>query len=208
LTLDANGKMLKRIEYTQNQSRTVVLPTAGNFTEDTLLCEYDATGLLNKTTQSRYDSNWSDPIYYSARRITDTATYTNDADNLTKINEYAVYPVHASQGGVVTVAGGTSEYHNEFRYTKSFPNKTDFKNAAVLNEYMLYYELPLNINYQNMPDQVIRNTTDRDINGAVIFSGTSTIDIERAYNTDGLLSSVNVLSHNTPYTTINYFYGR
>lgn len=208
LTLDANGRMLKRIEYTQNQSRSVVIPTAGNFKKDTLLCEYDATGLLQRTTGSRYDSNWSEPTYYSARRITDTATYTNDAGNLIKIDEYAVYPVHSNQGGVITVSGGTSEYHNEFRSAKSFPNKTDFKNAAVLNEYAQYYELPLNINYKNMPDQMIRNTTDRDINGAVVFSGISTIDIERAYNSDGLLSSVNVLSHNTPYTTINYFYGR
>jgi hypothetical protein len=59
-----------------------------------------------------------------------------------------------------------------------------------------------------MPDQVIRSTVDKDINGSVIFTGTTTIDIERAYNTDGLLSSVSILSQNTPYTMINYIYGK
>ena len=208
LTLDANGRTLKRIEYTEDLSKPVPAPGAGKFTKDTLLSEYDADGLLNKTTESRYDSTWSDPTSFSARRLTATATYTNEGGNLTSFNEYAVYPVNSVSGGIVTVSGGTSEYHNVFRYTKSFANKNDFKNAAVLNEYALYYELLLNINYKNMPDQVIRNTTDKDINGAVIFSGTSTIDIERIYNTDGLLSSVNVLSQNTPYTTIKYFYGK
>ena len=208
LTLDANGRMLKRIEYTQDFSKTLVVQAGGKFAKDTLLCEYDAAGLLKKTTESRYDSAWSDPISYRASKLTATSSYTNNAGNLTTFDEYAVYPVNTSSGGVISVSGGTSEYHNEFRYTKSFPNKTDFKNAAVLNEYVQYYEVFLNSNYNNMPDQVIRNTVDKDINGAVIFSGISTIDIERAYNTDGLLSSVSILSHNTPYTMINYFYAR
>jgi hypothetical protein len=208
LTLDANGKMLKRIEYTQDESMTIVVPTAGKFTKDTLLCDYDAAGLLKKTSEIRFDSTWSDPTSYRASRLTATSTYTNNSGNLTTFDEYAVYPVNSSNGGVITVSGGTSEYHNEFKYTKTFPNKTDFKNAAVLNEYALYFEPFLNINYNSMPDQVIRNSIDKDINGSVIFTGTSTIDIERAYNSDGLLSSVSVLSHNTPYTNINYFYGR
>ncbi|MEP6467464.1 MAG: hypothetical protein ABJB05_14240 [Parafilimonas sp.] len=51
--------------------------------------------------------------------------------------------------------------------------------AAVLNEYMLYYESPFNSNYKNMPDQVTRSTTDKDKNGVIIFSGTSITDIDR-----------------------------
>jgi hypothetical protein len=199
LTLDENGRMLKRIEFTQDISKTSPVQTAGHIRYDTLLCTYDAGGLLNKTTESRYDSTLSDPTSYSAGSLADTATYTNEGGHLTTVDEYAVYPRTVSQAGVITLAGGTSRYHNEFRYTKSFPNKTDFKNAAVLNEYALYYELLLNSNYKNMPDQAIRNTIDKDINGTVIFTGTSTVDIEREYNTDGLLSTVNVLSQNTPF---------
>jgi len=208
LTLDANGRTLERIEYTQDESKPQPFPGSGKFTKDTLLCQYDANGLLNKTTESRYDSTWSDSVSYMAGRLTDTATYTNEEGNLTLVDEHAVYPRNISQAGVITVAGGTSVYHNEFRYKKSFANKTDFKNAAVLNEYVQYYEPWLNRNYKNMADQAIRNTVDKDINGAVIFSGTSTIDIERTYNSNGLLSTVNILSQNTPYTIINYFYGR
>ena len=208
LALDASGRMLKRIEYTYYVIKTSTLQLPEKFRYDTLLCEYDASGLLKKTTESRYDSSWTDPTTYSVTRLSYTSSYTTDAGNLTGSDEYAVYPVISTKTGVTTVSGGSSEYHNVFRYMKSFPNKTDFKNAAVLNEYALYYEPWLNISHQNMPDQVIKSTVDKDINGAVIFSFTSTIDIERSYNTDGLLSSVHVLSHNTPYPEINYFYGR
>ena len=208
LTLDANGRMVKRIEYTYYVAKTSPLQPPEKFRYDTLLCEYDASGLLKKTTESRYDSTWADSTTNSITRLSFTRNYTTDAGNVTGSDEYAVYPVITRKAGVTTMSGGSSEYHNVFRYTKSFPNKTDFKNAAVLNEYGLYYELWLNVSNQNMPDQAIRSTVDKDINGAVIFSFTSTIDIERSYNTDGLLSSVHVLSHNTPYPEINYFYGR
>jgi hypothetical protein len=208
LTLDANGRMLKRIEYTHGVAKTPPVQPTEKFRYDTLLCEYDASGLLKKTTQRRYDSTWVDPTYNTTTRLTSTVSYTMEAGNLTSSDEYAVYPVITRKGGIITASGGSSEYHNVFRYTKSFPNKSDFKNSAVLNEYLLYYEPPLNISQKNMPEQVIRSSTDKDINGSVIFTGNSTIDIERSYNADGLMSSVNVLSHNTPYSQINYFYGR
>ncbi len=208
LTLDANGRMLKRVEYTHAVAKTPVVQPAEKFSYDTLQCEYDLTGLLNKTTESRYDSTRVEPTFYTTGTLTATTNYTTDAGNLTSSDEYAVYPRFSNQGGIMTASGGSSEYHNEFRFTKSFPNKTDFKNVAVLNEYALYYEPLLNIKNKNMPDQVIRSSVDKDLNGSVIFTGTTTIDIERTYNADGLLSSVNILSHNTPYTTINYFYGK
>ncbi len=208
LTLDANGKMLKRVEYTHAVAKTPAVQPAEKFSDDTLQCAYDVTGLLNKTTESRYDSTRVDTTFYTTGTLTATTDYTTDAGNITSSDEYAVYPRSSNQGGIITASGGSSEYHNEFRFTKSFPNKTDFKNAAVLNEYALYYEPLLNISNKNMPDQVTRSTVDKDLNGSVIFTGTTTIDIERTYNTDGLMSSVSFLSQNTPYTMINYFYGK
>jgi hypothetical protein len=208
LTLDANGRILKRIEYTHGVAKTPPVQPTVTFKYDTLICEYDAAGLLMKTTGSRYDSTWVDPTYNIATWFTSRASYTTEAGNLTTSDEYVVYPIITRKRGRTTVSEGSSEYHNVFNYTKSFPNQTDFKNAAVLNEYRFYYEPIFNISYKNMPDQVIRSSMDKDINGSVTFTGTSTVDIERIYNAEGLLSSVNILSHNTPYKEINYFYGR
>ncbi len=59
-----------------------------------------------------------------------------------------------------------------------------------------------------MPDQITRSSTDNDLNGTIIFSVATTIDIDRTYNHEGLLSTVNILSQNTPYKLINYFYGK
>ena len=59
-----------------------------------------------------------------------------------------------------------------------------------------------------MPDQITRSSTDKDINGAIIFSGTTIINIDRTYNDKELLATVNIPSMNTPYKLINYFYGR
>ena len=208
LTLDENGRTLKRVEYSHALAKMPSVQPTEKFRYDTLLSEYDAGGFVKKTKQSRFDSTWVDSAFTSVTRLTSTVNYTLNSGNITASDEYAVYPVITRRGSMITVSGGSSEYHNEFRYTKSFLNKTDFTNASILNEKRLFYELPLNISYKNMPDQVIMNSVDKDINGAVIFSGNSTIDIERTYNADRSLSSVNILSHNTPYTKINYFYER
>ena len=56
--------------------------------------------------------------------------------------------------------------------------------------------------------QVIQSSVDKDISGSVVFTGSTAIDIERTYNTDGLLSTENILSRNTQYIVTNYFYGR
>jgi hypothetical protein len=208
LSLDENGKLLKRIEYTYEVEKVFSAKPSEIFRYDTLLCEYDAAGLLRTTNESRYDSIYVDATHNSFSHLTSEANYTNDGNNLTVIDEHANYPGMIRADGVTTNSGGSSDYHNVFSYSKSFPNHTDFKNAAVLNEYKLYYEPPFNSNYKNMPDQITRSSTDKDLNGAVIFSNTTTINIERTYNDAALLSAINITSFNTPYKLINYFYGR
>ncbi len=208
LTLDAAGRMMKRIEYTHGLAKTPPGQQSETFKYDTLVLEYDAAGFLNKSTGGRYDSIWVDPTYNSITRFSSVTNYSTGAGNLINSDEYVVYPVITRQGSVTTVSGGSSEYHHVFNYTRSFANKTDFKNAAILNEYRLYYEPYLNISYKNMTDQVITNNLDRDINGSVIYTGNSTINIERMFNSDGLLSSDNILTQNAPYREIHYFYGK
>ena len=163
---------------------------------------------MKSTLENRYDSIYVDATHNNISRLTSAASYTNDGNNLISMDEHASYPGEIRADGVSTNSGGSSDYHNVFSYTKSFPNHADFKNAAVLNEYKLYYEPPFNSNYKNMPDQITRSSTDKDINGTIIFSGTTIINIDRTYNDKELLSTVNIPSMNTPYKLINYFYGR
>lgn len=208
LSLDENGKLLKRIEYIYGIEKNATVQPSVMVRYDTLTYAYDAAGLLQTTTGSRYDSNYVDTTLYRVSRYTSTASYTNDGNNLTSTDEHVSYPIITKTFGVITNSGGSSEYRNIYNYPKLFPNHKDFKNEAVLNEYNLYYEPPLNSNYKNIPDQVIRSSIDKDLNGTIIFTGSSTINIQRTYNDEELLSEVNILSLNTPYKVIRYFYGK
>jgi YD repeat-containing protein len=207
LTLDATGKLLKRIEYTYRVNKAFLIKPAEEFRYDTMAYEYDAAGLLKKATGNRQDSAWLQPDHTVKRQFISTINYTNSGNNITAMDEYVTYPYATTLGGVTTISGGSSEYHRVFNYTKAFPNGADFKNAAVLNEYKFYfYEPPLNSNYKNMPDQIGINNIDKDLNGTVIFTGKGTVDVERIYNPKGLQSTINLLSGNTHQRKINFFY--
>ena len=207
LTLDGDGRLLKRIEYFHGVPKNPADPTE-TFRFDTLLCSYDADGLLKNTDGAMYDSIYLDPTSNYVSRFHSVANYTNQGGNLISSDENVVYPRIYRHGGITDTSGGSSSYHNDFSYAKSFPNHADFKNAAVLNEYKLYYDSPLNIKYSNMPDQVIMNTVDKDRFGAIIFSSSSTIYILRTYEAGGLISNIRIPTVNTPYKEIRFFYGR
>jgi hypothetical protein len=208
LTLDIDGKLLKRIGYTHGISKEASPQPSELFSYDTLLCEYDAAGLLKKKTYSRYDSSWINPTLTLSTRLNSVVNFISADGNLVSSDEYVTYPRTTRDNGIVTVTGGSSEYHNVFDYSKSFPNRMDFKNAAVLNEFRYDYEPLLNSNYKNMHNQMTTNNIDKDLNGTVVFTSNSTIDAERTYNSDGLLAADHIAPGHTQYVTVNYFYGK
>lgn len=203
LTINDEGLTSKRTEYTH---RTPKVPGAHGveFTYDTLIFEYSA-GLVTKTFGHRYDSSASSPTSTRVVRSTSAATYTNEAGNVIAVDTQIDYPIVTREGGTTTLSGGSSRYLTNFNYSKSYPNKTDFRNAAVLNEYKEYYEQMFNASYKSMPDQVVRSTVDKDHEGTIIFTITTTVDMERTYNENGFLSSLKIPA-NTQYREVNYFY--
>ncbi|MFT3934071.1 MAG: hypothetical protein QM726_10685 [Chitinophagaceae bacterium] len=205
-TLDATGLPLQRIEFTQLTAKLVPVNPSQEFRNDTIMYEYDASGMLAKTTRSRRDSVWVETNYTIIRQFSSRATYSNSNGNLQLYDEYVTYPIVTMQGGMTTVSGGSSAYHQVYQYTKAFPNKTDFNNAFVLNEIKASYEPLLNSHYKNMPDKVISDNTDKDMNGVTIFKGIDTINMDRLYNENGLLSSVRIPPGHTQDTLVRYFY--
>jgi len=207
LTLDASGRIQKRIQSIHISSKSPGV--SEEYRYDTTIYEYDATGLLKKTTQNRRDSLWIQTNYTVKRQFNSIANYTNSGGNLISKDEYVTYPYSTTQNGVTTVSGGSSEYHTVFNYTKGFSNQTDFRNAPVLKEYPLFsYDPPLNPNYKNMPDQFVVKNTDRDINGNIIFNITGTINVARNYDTKGFLSTITIPPGSSQDTRINFYYGK
>jgi hypothetical protein len=204
LTLDATGLTQKRIAHTHKvPANSFTLSQTSIY--DTTIYEYDGGGFLKKYQGSRYDSSWGDGTRYSVRRMTSVGTFTTEGGNVIALDEFYSYPGFTRNGDEITYSGGSSEYHKVFGYAKSYPNKTDFRNAGVLNEYRENHEAFLNRNYNNMPDQVLITSTDRDMNGIVIFNLSSTKDMERIYGKDGLLSSLKI-PKGTQFRQTNYFY--
>ena len=218
LTLDGNGKLLKKIGY------SYMVPISGTSSErfiyDTLVCEYDAAGFLQYCTSSLYDSTWSDPGYTSTDRAVSRDTFVTANGNLARKDRYVTWNRVGINSGGTVLDGGTSENHSVFSYAKSFPNQADFTNAAILNEtldfsgvmsyygWAGYFETLLAAQYQNMPEKVVNHSIDRDLNGTITFDYISTYENERTYNAEGLLSMVDITTPGTPYTQIRYVYGR
>jgi hypothetical protein len=208
LTLDANGKPLKKIGYTYAVGSYSYNSSSKKFNYDTSQYNYDAAGFLKEIKQGLYDSSWAGPGNTIVGRSNATVSYTTVAANVTAKNEYAVYTRIITNAGTPNLTGGTSEYQTIYNYTKLYSNKTDFTNATVLNEFRNYNELLLDGLYKNMPEQLVMHTVDKDMNGTVYFNYTSTEEIERVYNDNGLLSAVNILTPTSQYRKFKYFYGR
>ena len=123
LTLDAGGKLLKKI----GQSYLVSTSTASSarFKFDTLECVYDAAGFLKETKRGFYDSTWAGPGITMADRASYRDTFTTAAGNLTKLDRYTVFNrVFTNTSGTI-ISGGSTENHTSFNYINLYPNKTD-----------------------------------------------------------------------------------
>jgi len=208
LTLDAKSNVLKAIGYTYSVGSYPYNSSTKKFNYDTLVYMYDAAGFLKETKQNFYDSSWTEHDNTNVGKGNTTISYTTVGGNVTAKDEYSVYTRIIINGGNTNLTGGTSEHHFNYKYTKAYPNKTDFKNATVLNELRDYHELLLDEKYQNMPEQVVIQSLEKDINGTVYFNYTSTGDVERIYNDNGLLSGADVLTPTTQYRKVRYFYNR
>jgi YD repeat-containing protein len=206
LTLGSDGKLLKRVSFmhTFNKSGTHYKSDV----HDTLNYLYDAVGLLKETRRAMFVYSWSDTANTYSAWINRNCTFTNISGNLVNSDEHISFTNLSRNNSINTAGGGSSDYHKTFNYSKAYPNKTDVKNAAVLNVfYDDTYEPFLDAGYQNLPDQVMGRNVDKDLSGTIIFSGNYIMDVTRRYNADGLLSEVNFLNP-SQYRKILYFYDR
>jgi hypothetical protein len=85
ITIDADRKPLKRIEY-----RQAIDPVYSDYrySYDTLTFQYNAEGLLTRATGYLVDSGTWYPGQLWIRRGTHTIDYTNTDNNITGLNEF------------------------------------------------------------------------------------------------------------------------
>jgi hypothetical protein len=210
LTVNANGKLVKRIGFTFSVGASPNDSARKEFVYDTLVNTFDAAGYLKETKQTIFDSVSAAPGSSAVSLVNTAYSYTTLAGNITAEDRYTSYTVVSFIAGNTVHSSGTFESYAVFNYSKMYPNKTDFRNTAALNELEDYSSRTLlDEQYKNMPDQIVTHTIERNGSGTITFEYTGTENVERIYNNDnGWLSDVNVLTATTQYPKIRYFYGR
>ncbi|HWI93321.1 MAG TPA: hypothetical protein VNT20_18710 [Flavisolibacter sp.] len=194
LIMDAANHVQKRLGY----SFFEVLPPDNpqrTYSYDTTLYQYNAAGLLQKETATHRDSTWivnagdTQTWIYITNTISD---YTNTDGNLASISSTHDATSYSHQHGKDYVSRSSTVSVKSFEYTKAYPNKTDFSNAAVLTELgYLQLQTPINKNYKNLPDKITSISTNRDQAGAITFVNNISSDFVLKYNFYGFLSAIN-----------------
>jgi len=194
-----NNRVQKRIEYSFAEFKAPSNIPQRTFTYDTVIYEYDATGLLKKTVQSRRDTTWFNPgsVQTNTETRHGTETYTNTNRNLTAIDGVIDFSTVSQQNGQTYISKRSTVNTTTFQYTKNSANKMDFSNAAIVNELALFTNAPLNPNYANLPDKQSFTYTEKDDNGTVVSTQTFDASFLFDYNSYGFLKTYELVTPNT-----------
>jgi len=191
ITLDNEGKALKKIQRTFMEFKGSIIPQR-QYIYDTVNYEYDAAGLLKKTTGGRFDSTWFNPndLEIWVDRSTSTANYTtSDGNFLNSVEVSIINGSHLMNGTTYHFDNKRDEETWVYEYSKQYPNKTDFANAALLNELDII-PFVLNRNYKKMPDKIIWTLVSKDKNGNLLTSSDGGRNMTLEYDAKGYLSTV------------------
>lgn len=214
--LDQNKNPTQRI-FTQTK-RYFSPVDQTNFITDTTYYEYDGSGLLTKTIDIHRDSTWILPG--TATLITSmaldkiTINYTSSNGNLSSGNGTGTRLVRTFNGTNTIVYNSIIKKSIQLDYSSSFPNKTDFNNIFILNEYNIIFtkalpESPfymLNKNYKNLPSRIDHNLTEEYTTGGPRQTLSVREEFTYSYNKYGF--ATNIIHAGGPNTNIDIVYNK
>ena len=191
LTLDGNQRTLQRKKHSYFAVISPLEPPQRTYTNVTTNFDYDATGLLKKETWSLWDSSWSNPgiIRIYNTRSTGITNYTIQGDKVVDANTTTSEETQLRQMGRLFFSSKSHTSKHTYHFTKVYPFKTDFSNAAILNELNFFNSVPYNQNHAFIPNKIETSTEDKDGNGNIISSGNFTISQHFTYNSYGFIAS-------------------
>ena len=138
-----------------------------------------------------WDSNWYNPyiIRIYTTRSAGTSNYTIHNNKVLGAQLSSNGATLLQQSGTRYLTSKTHESNHAYHYTKTYPFKTDFSNAAVLNELNFFQGVPVSRSYAFLPDKIESSTIDKDGNGTITSSGNYTIKQHFTYNSYGFVAS-------------------
>jgi YD repeat-containing protein len=194
LLFDA-GRLSQKIKKSFNEYFYPYNDPQRSFTQDTTIYEYNTSGLLTREIKNTWDSTWrnvsnSGLISTSIYRTNGSNSYSLSNGNVVSMTGVTNWTFITRQGTQTVLSSRSSESTANYEYAKSSVNKTDFSNAAIINEVAWFTGLPLNEKYHNLPNKLTSTYTERAQSGAVVSSTSNTTDYQYAYNGYGFLSSL------------------
>ncbi len=208
LFVDANNMVTKRIRLAFEGYKAPQNLPKRTYTYDTTTYAYDGAGLLIKETRGSTDSTWFNPgiVETTNIRTTGESNYTNlngDLKQVISLNHTST-TTRTGSNTLIEIRGSSGNL--SLQYFQLYPNKTDFKNAAVLNELKLFGDLPMNKNYQHLPSYTQLIYQELDQFGATIGGHTSATNNQFAYNYYGFVESK--MDPAVPQGKVTYVYSQ
>ena len=208
LFVDGNNMVTKKIRFAFEGYKAPQNLPKRTYTFDTTTYEYDGAGLLIKETRGGIDSTWFNPgiVETTNIRTTGESAYTNTNGDLKKVISlnHTTTTTRVGSNTIIEIRGSSSNF--SLQYNQLYPNKTDFKNAAVLNQLNLFAGLPMNKNYQHLPSYTQLIYQELDQNGGTISGYTSFSNNQFAYNYYGFVESK--IDAAAPQGKVTYVYSQ
>jgi hypothetical protein len=194
LTLDA-GKVIRKVNNRFDEYFPPSTDPQRTYTRDTTLYEYDASGFLTRETNLTWDSTWrnvnnSGTINTSISRSSEIENHILTNGNVVSTSSIVNWSFVTSQGAQTIYSSRSTENNTSYQYLHGYLNKTDFSNAAIINEVQSFLGLPLNKNYKNLPDKVTNSYIERDQNGTIYATNSFSMNYQYTYNSYGFVSTV------------------
>ena len=188
--LNADKTVSKRIAFTYFEVKGPTYPPQRTYTYDTTSYQYDAAGLILKEIRSIYDSTWfnNGAVTTTSYTTSGVAVHTIDQGKLVSVNYSSNTSIVGRTPTNIYLYNTSSTKTQAFEYADAFPNKTDFSNAAILNELYLFSALPMIGKYTLLPSKYSSTSTDTDPNGTVTSSDSYTRNYQFRYNLYGFVS--------------------
>jgi len=191
LFLDANNRVIKRINHFFFEVKGPANPPQRTYTYDTTLYEYDAAGLPTKEIYTKKDSTWFNngqvaTYFYFTSGVT---TYTSSNGNITSSNYSDKMTLTTTLPTNTYTQYRTNTTSKTFQYAKKYPNNTDFSNAAVLRELNVFSDLPFGSYSPYLPNMLTSSSVQKDGNGVIMSTDDFSTTYDFSYNAFRFVSS-------------------
>lgn len=206
LVLDNKQRILQRRSHRYLAVVSLQEPPQNRYTYDTTNFEYDAAGLLKKQNWSLRDSLWSNNgmIRIYNTYATSTTNYTIQGDKVVNANVSGNREIQLRHSGSLSISNYSHTSKHTYHYTKAYPFKTDFSNAAVLNEMNFFNSVGFSKSHAFIPNMIETSAEDKDGNGTITSSDNYTINQHYTYNSYGFIASRT--DDSNPGRITNYIY--